>query len=280
MRALLPTLLIICALLDTTTAYNILGFFVIPVRSHYVFLQPLMTELAKRNHTLTLYTVFPFETQNLPNFSTIDVKPCFPVPLQGHFSISKFLEWSTLQILIMMNNMLIPSYETISNCSQIMELVQSNVTYDAFITDYVFPEWFTLFANKFNVPLINVFPNVLFPYVAGLLGAPVNPSYTPYATSIGTQRMNFYQRLVSFSSYVVVKAAKGVYLKAPTDDLVRRVFGPEFPSAEDVVRNTSLTLMNSDLAYYQSTFPLVPSIVGVGGLHIRNASSIPQVSSF
>ena len=42
---------------ELTASYNILGIFLLPARSHFIFIDALMVSLAERGHTVTSYNV-------------------------------------------------------------------------------------------------------------------------------------------------------------------------------------------------------------------------------
>lgn len=256
-------------------AYNILGLFFVSVKSHYVFVEPLIIELARRNHTLTIYSVFTPDKQINGNVSVIDVQSCFPGGAHGRFSISQNRDPNIMQTVRMIQNMT-PTYEKIANCSPIMELARSDEKYDALVTDLIYPEWFSLFAYKFQVPMINVFPNMLLPSMARLLGVPAFPSYVPHAPGFSTE-MTFFVRVVNFGAFAVATAMEKFFMSGRANEIASRVFGAEAPLPIDVVRNCSLTLINTDLGYYRAPYPLVPNMVAVGGMHISKAAPVPEV---
>lgn len=258
----------------SANAFNILGFFFLPVRSHYVFLTPLLTELAKRGHDLTIYSIFPFKTERFPNFKVIDIGSCFSVPTTIPITQSNP---TTIQTLQACHN-LIPKYEKIANCSAVIELVESTAEYDAFITDIIFPEWYTTFAYKFKVPLINAFPTAPYPQLTNLIGTAANPSFVPVTTGGFISKMVFWERVQNFYMYVMMAALNDYYLAGPSNDISRRVFGRSVPPVEEIVRNTSLTLINVDFNY-RSPVPLAPNVVTVAGIHIKDSNTkLPLVS--
>lgn len=59
------------------------------------------------------------------------------------------------------------------------------------------------------------------------------------------------------------------------DELLLRRFGPGIPSTGELVKNTSLMLINQHFSL-SGPKPLPPNVVEVGGLHLREASALPQ----
>lgn len=268
----------ICAILlfilaTSVDTYEILGFFEVPVRSHYEFASPILNELARRGHNLTIYSVYPFQVEDWPNLNVVDITTCFPVQLMNvplNFEIT-VVEW--LESLIAE----VPKYEIISNCSIIMDLIRSTDTYDAFLTDICFPTWHTMFAYKFDIPLINIFPNALFPEIANVMGTPSNPSYIPTYFGDSTSRMNFVERMRNFYTHFMLTVGSSYCLSDRVNTLSRRLFGDNVPSVEEMVKNTSLALVNVDFDYH-SAIPLAPNVISVAGIQLKEAKSLPVVS--
>lgn len=59
------------------------------------------------------------------------------------------------------------------------------------------------------------------------------------------------------------------------DELLRRRFGPGFPSTGELVKHTSLMLINQHFSL-SGPKPLPPNVVEVGGLHLRKAKALPE----
>lgn len=271
-------LIIVFVLCCETSAYNILGFFLLPAKSHYVFFKPLFSELARRGHNLTLYSIYPYKNEpDLATVTIVNIEKCFPAPTIEFLDLKEVSDSSIIQIMkgcaaLMMK------FEQISNCSEVMELVNSTDSYDAFMTDLIFPEWYSTFAYKFKVPLINVFPNALFPQMSDLMGSPTNPSYIPVLAGGTLSRMGFFQRVQNFRNYAIWTVLSGYYFLDPSNEISRRVFGDDVPAVEEIVRNTSLMLINVDFSY-KPTFPLVPNVVPVAGINVQLSKPLPKVST-
>jgi len=66
-------LIIMITCLCTTDGANILGIFPIPVNRHMTVHSPLMKELARRGHQVTVFSPFP-EKYPIQNFTDIEFK--------------------------------------------------------------------------------------------------------------------------------------------------------------------------------------------------------------
>lgn len=257
------------------SAYNILAFFPLLSKSHFNFFTPLIKELTQRGHNITLYSVYPLEGEDLPNLSVVDIHACIPDQFAEYISIDSSNP-TILQMVRRYSDSII-KYEKIANCSPIMNLIRSSDRYDAYLTDIVIAEWHAMFAYKFNAPLINIFANLLHPQIAGLIGLPANPSHVPMYTSGSTSRMSFLERIYSFYVYIVMLIVNESYFSVPCNTLSRRLFGENVPSLEQVVKNTSLTLINVHSSY-PFAMVSVPNVIAVSGIHIKDSKPLPVVS--
>lgn len=65
----------------------------------------------------------------------------------------------------------------------------------------------------------------------------------------------------------------------PSNKLAKEFFGPGLPDLDDLVRNTSLLMVNSHFSLNHAR-PTVPNFVEVGGLHIHDSKPLPKVKQF
>lgn len=265
---------ILLIFINCVDASKILGFFAISAKSHYRFLSPILSELAERGHNLTIYTLFPLQMKNAPNVNVISIEKCL-IPLFKNSTISD-TKLTTIDMLNIFYNS-IPKYEQISNCSPIMNLIESTDEYDVLLTVLTLPTWHSLFAYKFKIPIINIFPNLLFPQLASLMGAPSNPSYIPTFVSGFASPMSFLERVQNLYIYITMTVGNHYYLSSRVNDLGRRLFGENVPSVEEMVKNTSLVLSNIDFSYH-SAVPVAPNVIPIAGVNVKDAEPLPEVS--
>lgn len=90
-------LLYLCYCVAAANGANILGFFPLAMRSHYVFVKPLLAKLTELGHNLTIYTVHPSKSTESTKFREIDMKRCLPSvqPIKG-----------TVDDLLVLNNLM------------------------------------------------------------------------------------------------------------------------------------------------------------------------------
>lgn len=63
----------------------------------------------------------------------------------------------------------------------------------------------------------------------------------------------------------------------PSNKLAKEFFGSDMPDLDDLVRNTSLLMVNSHFSINHAR-PTVPNFVEVAGLHIYDPQPLPKVN--
>lgn len=259
---------------------EILGIFSMKAKSHYLMYSSLTMELARRGHNVQVYTVYS-SNEKIPGYREIDISSCFQssfdfdgVTFDFMFQRKNFFYyWNCFYGMYV----LLSEYRHLRNCRPLVELVNASKKFDAVIVDPFDTDLFSFFAFKFNATLINIYPNSLPHFLGNRMGSPSNPSYK---TSYGIQHpMNFWNKLINVALYVSTEIFVR-FIALPLNNEIRDVlFGSDFPPIEEVLKNTSLILTNSHFTVSQPV-PLVPGIVEIGGMQIKNSTRLPQVSIF
>lgn len=120
-------------------------------------------------------------------------------------------------------------------------------------------------------------------YVDESVGNPSNPSFNSCLLLGYSNQMDFMQRITN-TIFSVLDRLSYRFLYLPTQEAIyKRHFtellssrNEELPPLIDLIHNVSMVLVNSHSAV-QYTKPYVPSIVEVGGIHIKNPVQLPRV---
>lgn len=265
--------IVLLCLCCSANTYHILGFFPVPFKSYYTFVKPLIIELAKRGHNVTVYTVFSDKTP-LKEYCEHDIQHCLPALRGGRIdeiksSVSVFQVFRYYRYLI-------PDLKDIVKCAPLVRLFNSTDHFDVMLTDLAHYEWHAGFAYKFSTPIVNIFPNTLITWFADAIGAITNPSYVPNFYGDFSPKMSFEERLYNFYIYGMLKLLGGYYVFEPSQKLANEFFGNDMPPLTEIVKNTSLTLSNV-FPPYHVPIPVPPNVVQVGGMHIGVAKILPEV---
>ncbi|XP_065205535.1 UDP-glycosyltransferase UGT5-like [Planococcus citri] len=272
-KSIIATLLLSCLLSRGINSSNILGLFFMPAPSHYAFVRPLLNELTNRGHNLTVFTVFA--DQKLANYREIHVVEGFlPVVLKENSLGETLKEISSFELLKNVIFKMIPKLKQMQQNERIMELVNSTDHYDLILTDIVHAEWYTAFAFKFTAPMINIYPNFIFPWFANYIGAGFHPAFVPILSTGVSFEMSFWERLHNTIVYMVWMTVGQYYSTIPSEELARQLFG-QIPPLTEIVKNTSMTFINTYPPNYPS-WALPPHVVQVGGMNIAPVEKLPE----
>ena len=110
------------------------------------------------------------------------------------------------------------------------------------------------------------------------VGNPLPLSYIPDFNLGYTSRMTFWQRLEN-TIYGLADEINHRFFYIPMQDkIMRKFFGDDLPPLDEMVKNTSLVLVNH---HYSLGYPRpnLPNMVEVGGFHINPVKRLPDVSN-
>lgn len=161
---------------------------------------------------------------------------------------------------------------------KVVDLMNSDQHFDAVIVETFMTESIYGLAQHFNAPLIvfstlggNLWTN-------GLVGAPASYSHVAHLMLGLTDHMNFWQRMLN----TAVGVGEQIYYEAVYLPKQKRFYKQAFPRArlsfEQQMKNVSLVLLNQHFAL-SSPRAYPPNMVEVGGIHVREVQSLPEVSS-
>nr|UEN71104.1 UDP-glucosyltransferase 403G1 [Meteorus pulchricornis] len=257
--------------------YKILGVFSHPGKSHFDVFKPLLEELAKRGHELTVVSYFPRDNKSisLPNYHDIDLAKSLDVFVNvvdlmriKHSALSVYLE------VAMLREWAMKCCEAGLNVPEVRELIKSDAKFDLIITEAFNSRCFLGFVHRFNAPFISLSSHVLMPW-ANNLGNPENPTYVPNLFHGFSSNMNFLQRLINTLDRLLLKFVFDVAFDWPMHTIVEEAFGPGVPPLGEIAKKESAILVNSHYSL-QGAKPNVPNVVEIGGLHIRPSKPLPN----
>ncbi|RZF37836.1 hypothetical protein LSTR_LSTR011828 [Laodelphax striatellus] len=287
----------ICPTVDNA---RIFALFPTPSYSHQQPMLALSKALAARGHNLTVITTNP-NKYPIENHQEIDV---------GHF----YGQWKIRQKEIGFSMQARRNaYEWLSQCSsgvnhfcelvlgsnEVQQLIgysgsketdkkphtvpeiglrrskNNNSDYDLILYEPLYP--CTLgFVHLFNnPPVIAVISMPSHPYTDFMLGNTINPSYMPLHISPLNDNLNLFQRLWNTYLYLYLLYLQFFYVNDNQSLIMRKYFGEQTPSIEELQSNISLVLYSNDLS---TTYPkaLQPHVIPVGALHLTENKPIPE----
>lgn len=155
-------------------------------------------------------------------------------------------------------------------------------TFDLVIIESFYQEYTVALGHKFNAPVINLSPAMVWVSLSKWLHLPSSFSYIPDCCIGLTDEMSFFDRLKNTITGFIEMYVEDYFYIPKMKTLMDKYFnykGWQFrPPLEQMLNNVSLTLMN---AYHAIGVcrPLTPGVVEVGGMHIKDPKPLLRVSS-
>ncbi|XP_065219003.1 UDP-glycosyltransferase UGT5-like isoform X6 [Planococcus citri] len=264
-------------LLKCISAYRILAISPYLSPSHFKSMEPILLELANRGHQVTVVSNFP---QKMPpsNYSDIDFTACNAGPF-SNLNIDNIPVESSVTRLIYTLNVLYRSLisgECYLKVESFRRLLQSNQTFDLIIWEYFHTRLYDVLGFIFKAPVIHVVsPPILPPWVASDYGNPQNPSYIRHFLSNVNQRMSFFERVQNTIELAVILSTDELLYSRISQEFANRYFGSNIPTLKELTRTASLTFVNSHYSM-NGVRPLVPNVIEIGGIHIKQTGVIPE----
>jgi len=235
----------------------------------------LMKGLAAKGHEVVVISHFPQKTP-IPNYTDISLVGSMPnfvstVPLN---EIATGRVYTTVKLLAELG---VTGCEKTLSHPPVLKLINSKEKFDLVITELFNTDCYVAFAHKFQVPFISIITTPLLPWGNERVANPDNPSYIANLFLGHCDRMSFLERLVNTIYLKVLQWEYHYWFNVPSEKIARKYFGETLPPLADIVRNTSVVLVNRHFSLNRPV-PNVPAVIEVGGLHVEVPKKLPTVS--
>jgi glucuronosyltransferase len=270
-------ILVLFSVVGISLASRILVLHPSPSISHLFVARPLINELARRGHQVTMFSQFP-QKNSVKNLRDIKVEVN-----ESLGDLMKFFVDNSgigLTLIIQAPKLLTlcaKGGEAILEHPEFKRLVKEEkfdlVIVGMFTTPFMFGA-----AGYFNAPQIGIWSGITFFPISMIVGNPNEASAIPHLQTTFQGQMTFLQRTTNFLFYcvdVLLFAAFNYYQNV----VYKRNFPSEnFMSYDEAKSNVSLILVNNHFSQ-DHVRPYVPGFLGVGGLQIKTTHSpLPDVS--
>lgn len=252
--------------------FRILGVFGHPGKSHFDVFRPLLEELARRGHDVTVISYFPRDNDKnspLPNYHDVDL---VNKTSDVFVNVIDLEEINQSPVSVFMELFVLRAW-ALNSCSvglyhpEVEKLIKSDAHFDLLITEGFNGDCFLGFVHRFKAPFISLSSHQIMPWVNRRFSNEENPSYIPTIFTGFGPSMTFWQRIINTFTLPVIKFIYEYTFNPSMDVIVRKVFGPDVPPLSDIAKNTSLLLVNTHFSLHGSK-PNLPNIIEVGGIHI------------
>lgn len=258
---------------------RILAFFPVPSISHQVVFRPLTEELARRGHEVTVITpdpAFP-RGEAPPNLREIDVHDIsYKVWTEKFMSTPKDNSRSLINQVRMFLDL---GYSFIS-AQLIHEDVQNlinnkNETFDLLLLEACMRSALAL-SFVYKVPVIQVSSFGASYGNFEAVGAPIHPFLYSSINRKKNINLTMWEKINLLYDEYQIARVNNEYEKIE-DVLLKKLFGAEIPSVTELWNNVHMLFLNVH-PVFEGIRPVPPSVVYIGGLHVKPPEELPAVS--
>jgi len=269
----------------STSRLRILAVFGHPGRSHFDVFLPLLEELARRGHHVTVISHFPRSEsakarEALPTYRDISLKDSdigiyMNVIDLKHVKHSHYGIFFNLFILQHMASIACKS--ALLHNSAVKEFIRSDEQFDVMITESFNTDCFLGFAHRFQVPYLRLSSHQIMPWTSADMGNVDNPSYMMTIFSGYDQPMNFFNRIRNTLTLWSCKLIYEYWFRPVDQAIANEAFGPDLPDLKVLVQESKALLLNVHTSLYGNR-PQLLNVVEISGLHIasKNPGSLPS----
>ncbi|CAH0561449.1 unnamed protein product [Brassicogethes aeneus] len=248
-------------------SYNILTVFPHPGKSHFNVFQPLVKELARKGHNVTVISYFPLD-EPMKNYNDVALVGD-KTQQEGKITLmmrydDRISRWSDTFFLEKMG------YDSCEkNLAQhnVQALFKSDEKFDLILMEFFNSDCFSVFSEKFKAPLIGFSTCTIIPWTNGRFGNPDNPSYIPNPSLPLSDQMTFLQRVENFALTTFQKIYYAYKVSSNEDEIIKKNVATQLKPLQEIIRNSSLLLVNTHFTINLPR-PLAPNVIEIGGIHV------------
>ncbi|XP_030556761.1 UDP-glucuronosyltransferase 1-3 [Drosophila novamexicana] len=259
---------------------QILGLFGHPGKSHFDFFRPMFVALAERGHNVSMYSYFPLK-QPMANYTDY--------VFEGMSLLTDFVDLQTFErqsdrllgqpfkvpTFFMLHDWGLRSCRVALNSPLIAQLLSSPQRYDVIILEHFSNDCLAAVAHLLDAPVIALSSCAIMPWHYKRMGTPFINSIMPMNFLTYTDQMSFVERLNNFFHFHIVNTLYNFITQPATDAMISQRFGFGLPPINEIVKNTSLMLINQHHALTGSR-PYAANVVEVGGLQVGPSKPLPK----
>ncbi|ODM59400.1 UDP-glucuronosyltransferase 2B9, partial [Orchesella cincta] len=235
---------LVCTVIINGTGSKILFLLPIASKSHKNVFDPLIDALLERGHELTV--VSPVKSSK----NSTNLREIHPV---------------TLAVLLNFDNTFIEEvcHKFYQN-EEIIKILKAKEKFDLAFVNAV-PNQCVLGLHSPHLPRFFAIDQLPHCGVGGFFPRSFIPSpFSPFV-----DKMTFLERVMNF---IIEMLSGHLYYQKQSAEIYRKYLGSDIPTVEEIDRNVSMIFMNTN---FLLTFPrpLLPDIVEVGGMHLKQGRS-------
>ncbi|XP_017767482.1 PREDICTED: UDP-glucuronosyltransferase 2B20 isoform X1 [Eufriesea mexicana] len=253
---------------------KILAIFGHPGKSHFDVFKPLVEELARRGHGVTVISHFPrtekaIAAEPLPTYKDISLVDenlgVFVNVVDLNLIDNSYTRiFKNMYMLYFMSN--ISCTIGLQNAA-VKQLLASGQKFDVLLTESFNTNCFMGLVYRINAPFIQISTHQLMPWVIDELGLSQETSYVPALLTRLPKPMNLFERMSNLAATWFMSAMFHTFFDWRDRSLIEKNYGPGTPDLQSISNNASLIFVNTHYTIHGST-SYQQNVIEIGGLHI------------
>lgn len=260
---------------------NILAVFPHLGKSHFDVFKPLVEELARRGHNITVISHFPRSEsakakEPLPAYkdiSLVDPKIGVFVNIIDLHQVGKYQSiFGPLMNLISLRVFADQGCGMSLRNPDVTKLLRSNETFDVILNENFNTDCCLGFSYRFKAPYLSLSSHQIMPWTNEDMDNEDNPNYIPSILTGYTRPMSFVDRIMNTLIMSTQKIMYDYWFRRKDRVFAEEAFGPDLPDLKEIAKQAQALLVNTHFSIHGSR-SYVPNVVEVGGLHIPSKIS-------
>uniref|UniRef100_A0A7G3B2B4 Putative udp-glucoronosyl and udp-glucosyl transferase n=1 Tax=Lutzomyia longipalpis TaxID=7200 RepID=A0A7G3B2B4_LUTLO len=276
-RFLLLGLIFVGNLWQEVLGANILILEGLASPSHHVFIRVINEALAAQGHNVTSIGA-DVEAKPVANLTYLHNDKVYEHLYSGSedWNIMDFSSAGTIGTIKSVEEYHLNMLDGIRKSAGYHQLLAypDDFHFDLVIYDFMAMPVLLGFQHKFhNPPLIGISPSFGLGFTINVVGSSFYPSYIPFYFGIDYQE-NFCGKVKNFFFYFYEYFHRKYVALPKIYSIIKDDF-PGLPALDELELQTLLALVNYSPAVHDPE-PMLPNVVPIGGLHIKQAKNLPE----
>lgn len=260
---------LLCFKIENSQSAKILSFSFMSSKSHKITYEPLLRELARKGHQVTVLSPLASKNEtNFVNIPSVDAEQVFK-NAPNFFEMKQTMSPIVVALFnpfLMMMGLMTPVCNIGYELPIIKQVLEEK--WDLIFFTPLFNECLYGLIHKLNTTTV-IYTQVGVPtWIADNFGSPNPPSHVSSMLVGFEERMTFGERMFNVFRSVMDWAVMNWLYYPKMESIYRAALNdPNIPGIKEIERNSSIVLMNSQISF-SSPRPYLPDMIEVGGLHL------------
>ncbi|CAO1423146.1 unnamed protein product [Diamesa serratosioi] len=269
MNLTIAIFILLCAGINLTNGYRILGVFPTQCKSHWIIGHSVMKSLAKAGHSVTIISPFPLKTP-IENYNDVSLD----ITADNGINMFDTEEWSAvkmMQFLSQLGENLVDSTMSHPNVQKLLKTEK----FDAVVVELFWVEALMGLGLHFDCPVIGLSTFSSSKWTNDLTKNPSPYSYVPHNFVSYTDEMDFYERTIN----TIVSQFENIYMELVHYPRQRELYNKYFRNSkisfDEQMKNVSLVFINQHFTS-SSIKPSMANTIEIGGIHVHEKKPLPK----